>query len=85
MEALEEKTLYAESEALELCTFPHEAEDYCRVFAVPRMWFSSKMGETTSIGRKLYPGFDKQNWSDTYFLYKDAKTEGIILKEYEVR
>ncbi len=85
METMEERVIYAENETLELCTFPHEAEDYCKVYAVPRVWFSSKIESTTPKGRKLYPSFDKQNWSDTYFLYRDAKNEGVILKEYEVR
>lgn len=71
----------------ELCTFPDDDRDYCKVFSVPTEWlldFLEKL-DTFNEGK----GVDLQNflynyfWDETRIIYLQAKEEGRLLSETE--
>ena len=71
----------------ELCTFPDDDRDYCKVFSVPTEWlldFLEKLdafneGKSVDLQDFLYNYF----WDETWIIYLQAKKEGKLLSEME--
>lgn len=71
----------------ELCTFPDDDRDYCKVFSVPTEWLLDLLEKMDTFNERK--GVDLQNfldnycWDETWFVYLQAKAEGKLLSESE--
>lgn len=71
----------------ELCTFPDDDKDYCKVFEVPTDWLTDIIerldGFNEQLGTSLSQFLEEYCWDETYFIYLQAKKEKKLLKEAE--
>lgn len=71
----------------ELCTFPNDDKDYCKVFSVPTDWLIDILERLDKVNERN--GVDLENflenyvWDETWFIYLQAKAKGKLLREDE--
>lgn len=74
-----------EIKEIELCTFPDDDKDYCKVFSVPKDWLLDILERLDDKNERK--GVDLENflenyvWDETWFIYLQAKAEGNLIRE----
>lgn len=73
-------------ETVELGTFADNDDQFCRVFTVPKDWLIDILerldGFNEQYGVDLENFLDNYCWDETWFIYKQAKCQGCLLKEW---
>lgn len=74
-------------EIIELCTFPDDDKDYCKIFTVRKSWL---LGVLESLEEKnnqnpvdLENFLENYCWDETWFIYLYAKFEDMLISEEE--
>lgn len=74
-------------EKIELCTFPDDDKDYCKVFTVPKNWLIDILETVDSFnerkGVNLENFLDNYAWDETWFIYLQAKSQNKLISEEE--
>lgn len=63
---------------IDLCTFPDDDKDYCKVFTVSKEWLTTALN-----GESIESFLDRYTWDETFVLYLNAGNEESIINEYE--
>ena len=73
------------AKTVELCTFPKDDNDYCHSFTVPRDWLIDILEKMDSLnerkGVNLKNFLENYVWDETYFIYENARKNGVLLEE----
>ena len=76
------------AKTVELCTFPENDNDYCHSFTVPKDWLLNVLDSLDRAnnreGVNLKRFLDNYIWDETYFIYENAKQNGVLLEEETV-
>lgn len=65
-------------ENIDLCTFPDDDKDYCKVFTVSKEWLTTALN-----GESIESFLNRYTWDETFVLYLNAGNEESIINEFE--
>ena len=70
---------------IELCTFPDDDNDFCKLFKVQKNWLINLLEKLDSFNERKGVDIDEflENyiWDETWFVYMQAKKEDKIIEE----
>jgi hypothetical protein len=73
------------AKTIELCTFPKDDNDYSHSFTIPRDWLIDILEKMDGLnerkGVNLKNFLENYVWDETYFIYENAKKNGVLLEE----
>lgn len=67
---------------VELCTFPDDDKDYCKLFSVNKDWHAENLEKLTGE-KDLEKYLEEYSWDTTFLIYNAAKTESQLIFEKE--
>lgn len=73
------------NEAVILCTFPDDENDYCKMFRVSKDWLLDLLEHLDDMNNRegvdLEKFLEEYVWDETYFIYIEAKEHEVLLGE----